>query len=142
MKMIHNIKQLAAQVGVPDCFVGDYWKAVERAVYKGTSCGCTFSHDDHGIEVAGYAEGADAECPTHRLDYPFSVEAFWCTLEQADEEGCEMWHEWNDSHAMECPRCKEIALEHDRSEGTLAVFECAACGHIEVHNESLPSWYS
>lgn len=96
MKMIHNIRQLADQVGVPSCFTGDYGKAVERAVYKGTECGCTFDHDVNGIEVAGYAEGADAECPTHRLDYPFSVEAFWLTLEDADMEGCALWQEWNE----------------------------------------------
>lgn len=96
MKMVHNIRQLAEHVGVPHCFTGDYGKAVERAVYKGTECGCTFAHDVNGIEVAGYAEGADADCPTHRLDYPFSVEAFWLTLMDADQEGVDMWNEWND----------------------------------------------
>ena len=140
MKMIHNIKQLAEHVGVPSCFTGDYGAAVERSVFKNTECGCTFSHDEHGIEVSGYAEGADAECPMHRLDYPFAAESFWVTLEMADEEGCAMWDEWN-TQAMECPRCKEIALEPDRIEATLTTYECAACGHVEVHNASLPSWH-
>ncbi len=96
MKMIHNIRQLADHVGVPHCFTGDYGKAVERAVYKGTECGCTFVHDVNGIEVSGYVEDSEIECPMHRLDYPFSVEAFWLTLEDADAEGCAMWQEWHE----------------------------------------------
>jgi len=131
MKMIHNIKQLAEHVGVPACFQGEYDKAVARLVYKYTDCGCTFDHDQNGIEVAGYAEGADAECPTHRLDYPFSGEAFWCTLELADEEGCEMWLRWN-VDPVECPRCKEIELYCVAEGDGLYEYECESCGHYET----------
>lgn len=129
--MIHNIRQLADQVGVPSCFTGDYGKAVERAVYKGTECGCTFDHDVNGIEVAGYAEGADAECPTHRLDYPFSAESFWVTLEMADEEGIEMWLRWN-VDPCECPGCGEIELYCVAEGDGLYEYECESCGHYEV----------
>ena len=94
--MINNIKELALYLGVPACFQGEYGKAVERVIFKHTDCGCVFDHDQDGIEVAGYAEGADAECPTHRLDYPFDEYDFEATLEQADDEGCVLWHEWND----------------------------------------------
>lgn len=43
--------------------------------------------------------------------------------------------------AMECPRCSEIALEHDRTCGNVATYECAACGHEETHVAGLPSWH-
>jgi hypothetical protein len=147
MKMIHNIKQLAEHLGVPACFQGEYEMPVERAVYKSTECGCTFSADQYGIDVAGYAEGADAECPTHRLEYPFSVEAFWLTVMDADQEGIDMWNEWN-TDWCECPSCKEIALrlvdEEISEDNTMSysTYVCRRCGYIEVHSGSLPSWYN
>jgi hypothetical protein len=95
--MIRNIKDLAVHAGVPSCFKGDFGRAVERAVYKYTECGCCFDSDEDGVVVAGYAEGADADCQEYRLNYPFT-EAEWDTaLACADSDGCEMWHEWNDN---------------------------------------------
>jgi hypothetical protein len=48
------------------------------------------------VTVSGYAEGADAECEVHRLYFPFDGEYWDAALEEADYEGCQMWHEWND----------------------------------------------
>ena len=53
------------------------------------------------------------------------------------------------SSAMECPRCKEIALALVDEEivGTayercVRQYECSECGHIETHVGGLPSWYT
>jgi hypothetical protein len=94
--MIRNIRELAREVGIPDCFEGDFGEAVGRYVFKSTECGCVFESFDNGVRFAGYAEGADAECPDHYLKYPFSADEFWTRLAYADWEGVEMWHEWND----------------------------------------------
>lgn len=48
---------------------------------------------------------------------------------------------------MECPRCKEIALEltdeeiSDDNTMSYSTYECGSCGHLEIHSGSLPSWY-
>lgn len=78
--------------------VGSAWEteaSVAKRLYKDTACGISFLADDEGIELAGYAEGANVECPVHRLDYPFTSEKFWAEVEAADQEGCDMWEEWN-----------------------------------------------
>ena len=90
--VILNLADVAYELG---CAFDDEGE-IAKAIYKGTDCGCVFDCDTKGITVAGYAEGADAECPSHRLDYPFSPHDFWTTLEEADAEGVQMWHEWND----------------------------------------------
>jgi len=94
--MIQNIRDLAREVGIPDCFEGDFGKAVGLYVYKNTECGCVFESLDDGVRFAGYAEGADADCPDHYLKYPFDADEFWSELYVADYEGIDMWHEWND----------------------------------------------
>lgn len=93
---IHNLEQLAIYVGVPSCFEGDYERAIERAVYKYTDCGCVFAALPDRVVVSGYAEGADAECVGHELVFPFDGQDWDAALAEADADGCEMWHEWND----------------------------------------------
>lgn len=90
MIMIHNIQDLAAEVGTDEA-------GIKKALYKATECGIIFNEkDSNTVSVCGYAEGADAECMEHDLVYPFSADDFWFAVQQADDEGCEMWHEWND----------------------------------------------
>lgn len=87
---IRNINDLAAMIGTSVEGIG-------KALLKGTECGIVFHEKDFNTAVVcGYAEGADAECPNHDLEYPFTAEEFWAAVKQADDEGCEMWHEWND----------------------------------------------
>ena len=89
--MINSPRQLADSIGVetPD--------RIAKAIYKATACGCVFSYNDTKVTVSGYAEGADADCPAHILIFPFEEGEFWSAIEKADAEGCEMWHEWNDT---------------------------------------------
>ena len=69
--------------------------AVAKHVFKSTQCGCIFVKRSDGVTVAGYAEGADAECEERRLAYPFPMGDFWSELQEADDEGVALWQEWN-----------------------------------------------
>lgn len=88
--MIKNPAELANEIGV------ERPELIAKALFKSTECGVAFSYDEARIIVSGYAEGADAECPPHKLAFPFTSETFWQEVTAADEEGAEMWHEWND----------------------------------------------
>ena len=68
---------------------------VDKHVVKATQCGCVLVKRPDGVSFAGYAEGSDAECEDHRLIYPFQMDDFWSELQEADDEGAELWHEWN-----------------------------------------------
>jgi len=69
---------------------------MEKIVFKYTDCGCVFGTNDNGVYVAGYAEGSDAELPTHYLKWGFTIEEYNAALDQADAEGVEEWHLAND----------------------------------------------
>ena len=92
-EVILNISDLAHAIGCPEHYIG-------KALFKGTRCGICFEETDTGVIVAGYAEGSDAECPAHELEYPFTIDEFWRAVEFADDEGCELWEMANgeDSH--------------------------------------------
>jgi len=82
--MIFNLNQLAEKIG---CEVD----RIAKVIYKNTDCGCTFSSDENGITVGGYAEGFDGDIPYRQLFYPFFISDFWETLKQADEDGSRVW---------------------------------------------------
>ena len=90
--IINNIFQLAAGIGVHE----DRVSLIAKSVFKYTECGCVFNETETGVSVCGYAEGADAECVPVKLDYPFTMDEYWAALQQADDEGVELWNEWND----------------------------------------------
>ena len=84
-----------------EAFYGDRDASEERiakAVYSHTRCGCVFRKVSEGVEFAGYAEGAEAECYLYQLSYPFDMDTFLRELDEADAEGVELWHEWNDPY--------------------------------------------
>ena len=93
--MITSIADLADEIGCPPT-VG----SISKALFKSTDCGICFGELAHGknvvgISIAGYAEGADAECAYKDLTYPFTPAAFWEAVSDADQEGVDMWEEWN-----------------------------------------------
>jgi hypothetical protein len=90
-------------------------KAVERAVYKYTTCGACFSQAEYGVRVSGYVEGTDAECPSHTLDYPFAESAWWEALAICEKEAGELWDE---THG--CDGCGEL--------GGAVDLDCPLCG--------------
>ncbi len=85
---ISNIQDLAKSL---ECSVD----TISKQLFKSTECGIAFNQTEGGVSICGYAEGADAECIPIELRYPFSPEAFSLAVQQADAEGVELWHEWN-----------------------------------------------
>ncbi len=96
--MINSLKELAAELEVSTKRdTTDAWReTIGRRLFKATECGIVFNVIKDGVSVCGYAEGADAECIPKELTYPFTSDIFWRAVEEADKEGCIMWHEWND----------------------------------------------
>jgi hypothetical protein len=68
----------------------------EKWCFKYTDCGCSFEADSEGIRVNGYAEGSDAELPTYRLRWGFSIDEFNYALTLADKDGVAAWEECNE----------------------------------------------
>ncbi len=89
MQQINNMRDLK------DHFGCDTITRIQRIIFKSTECGCIFGETVGGVSVCGYAEGADAECEAHVLDYPFNITEFYVQLEAADQEGCDLFDEWN-----------------------------------------------
>ncbi len=95
--MICNLDDLAHTIGAGH----QTEESIAKRLFKDTECGITFSAHAAGVTVAGFAEGSDAECPPHALDYPFSAEEFEAAITEADTEGCEAFDDANeyDEHA-------------------------------------------
>ena len=96
--MINTLKELAEEIGVSTKRDTSHaWQqTIGKSLFKSTECGIIFDVIEDGVSVCGYAEGADAECMPKELTYPFTSDIFWRAVEEADAEGCEMFHEWND----------------------------------------------
>ena len=91
--MINNNIELWTEMVDDDTLSEEDAKAaVTKAVYKNTECGCSFDSDASGIHLSGYAEGSDAELPTHSLDWGFTYEDWNHTMADADAEGVAEWH--------------------------------------------------
>ena len=85
--MINNIKELAQEV----CASDDTARGVARRLYKDTNCGIGFYSESGSIVLSGYCEGTDMDCESHVLEYPFAPDEFWKLVNQADQDGCDMW---------------------------------------------------
>ena len=99
------------------------WASVEKAIYKGTTCGAYIEPIDGniGVAVASIVEGVDWGTDTHCLHYPFKEPDLWSALEKVEAEANEIWEsthgcdecgepdEYNGGHIYinpECPSCK------------------------------------
>ena len=69
---------------------------LEKSVFKHTECGCSFTTDDRGVWVGGFAEGSDVELAGYPLRWGFTLEEWNTALEMADEDGVKEWHRAND----------------------------------------------
>lgn len=148
--VINTIQELAAETEA----YHDTKESIAKRLYKDTSCGisfwvyptefdlrrmeaCDLSPDfklNQGVGVSGYCEGTDRECPNHTLDFPFTADAFWEAVKQADQDGCDTWGETHgcaacgtDSYECECcvrDGCLECNAERPINP------ECKSCqGH-------------
>lgn len=108
--MIHNIYELANGMGISTETDGarekdqhEILRRIDRAVYKGTDCGAWVQAGAgdtppvvNRVRVGSIVEGADTECQTHTLEFPFSLEDFWNTVQAVEDEAEEIWNEWNE----------------------------------------------
>ena len=119
MSMIRNLRDLARHLGVRSCSYGNYEAGglagrIGKAIFRATECGCVFDAPGSDcVTISGYAEGADAECESYQFNYPFGSEEFDSQLELCDEEGVELWNEWN-SEDWEGVYPDDIQADDDR----------------------------
>ncbi len=101
--MIYDIFQLYGEIfGSTEEVVGDSDRAesrIEKSLFKDTECGIRFRVFEYDsricVGVAGYASW-DACCEEIVLEFgKFTIEEFWSAVQQADDEGVEMFNEWN-----------------------------------------------
>lgn len=113
--MIRNLEALAEHVGAGR----PTDESIARRLYKDTNCGISFWTDGKRVVVAGYCEGSERECPPHAFEFPFEERAFDEAVEEADNEGCEVW---NDTHG--CEKCNTSEIDGDKPVDP----NCQACG--------------
>jgi hypothetical protein len=100
---ITNLRDLARHLGVEPVTSFENFGAgglagrIGKVIFRSTECGCTFNAEpgEQCVTISGYAEGADAECESYQFNYPFSSMEFDEQLDLCDQEGIEMWNEWN-----------------------------------------------
>ena len=103
--MIHNYQGLFEEVTSRPAD-GRAWaecvSAISHTLYKHTSCGICFHAvndcENRVVSVAGYCEGVDIDCDSHELKFPFSADEFWKAVDNADNDGINLW---NDTHGCE-----------------------------------------
>ena len=85
----------ANEIGYEKCM-----SKISHTLYKYTDCGICFHSvsEDGPIIVAGYCEGVGIDCDSHELKFPFSADEFWKAVDNADNDGIELW---NDTHGCE-----------------------------------------
>ena len=112
-KLIYNQRQLATAVIGTDKNHTDWsdkshtwsarWASVQKAIYKGTSCGAWIEPiGNTGVTVGSIVEGVDWGTETHSLHYPFRESDLWSALEKVEAEANEIWES---THG--CDECGE-----------------------------------
>jgi len=91
--MIDNTQELLAAFTGEDPIESSIraGELLEKYIFKYTRCGCSFTHDEKGIRVAGYAEGSNADLDSYPLHWGFTIDEFNAILDIADQEGCDEW---------------------------------------------------
>jgi hypothetical protein len=116
LPVIKHLADLAEHVGAsrPDK------EAVARRLYKDTRCGISFWMPNvSSVGIAGYCEGSERACPPHVFTFPFRAERFDVAVEEADDEGCEVW---GDTHG--CEDCNTSEIDGEKPVDP----NCAKCG--------------
>ena len=93
---IHDLGQLCEAVGV------EQFHELEKAVFKGTTCGAYVVSEAGQVVVGSIVEGVDYGTENHILVYPFTLSDFWSALEEVELEAEEIW---NATHG--CDDCGE-----------------------------------
>lgn len=100
VKSIEDICNIV--VGCPDFHV------LEKAIYKGTSCGAWLESIDGdgrdnwmgGIAVGSIVEGSDRYAERREIYFPCTIDDFWNAVQDVEEDAERIW---NDTHG--CEKC-------------------------------------
>ena len=86
--IINNIIDYANYLGIDI-------NQIERAIYKGTSCGAWIYWDNKGMVIGSIVEGSDAEF-SKTFNFPVNIKKINQWFEELEELTEEAWHEAND----------------------------------------------
>jgi len=80
------------ELGYKECMA-----QISKVLFDNTDCGIYFHSvsEDGPIILAGRCLGVAGHCSPHELSYPFSSDDFWRIVNDADNDGVELW---NDTH--------------------------------------------
>ena len=73
---------------------------LSRSTYKYTSCGAWVSEDEQGVTLGSIVEGADYDCQSITLKYPFKIDEFWRAIQSIEDEADLIWKRENEDHEM------------------------------------------
>lgn len=88
--MIKSYEELYASVGVANA------RSLEKAIYKGTSCGaaCRSLDTNDGVIIGSIVEGVDGDgTQYYELRFPFDIETFWDIVQAVENEANEIMYQ-------------------------------------------------
>lgn len=99
MVTINCFEDLCSHVGT-DIYDDDERtaKALDKAIYKGTTCGAWVEKVPNGVNVGSIVEGCDQYCDVQELRYPFDHTDFWAAVQRVEDQADEIW---KDTHGCE-----------------------------------------
>lgn len=97
-KYIHNIKELARELGVARD--KGIFREIESVLYKCTNCGMIISKIYRGVSLSSIVEGVDASTESYDLHYPFPMTKFRAYQAAVESDANEIWDE---THG--CEKC-------------------------------------
>ena len=68
---------------------------LDKALFKGTTCGAWFVFEETHLLLGSIVEGADIDCTTHKLKLPTTSDDVENALSQIEEEADQIWTDWN-----------------------------------------------
>ena len=91
--MIKNLKELAGEFGFQATNDDRNKSLLEKYIYKFTVCGASVEFKDNGVTIGSIVEGVDYGTEYYTLEFPFTKEVFWETIESVEAEAKQIWDE-------------------------------------------------
>jgi hypothetical protein len=97
MKIEKGLKKIVEDMyDLYQCLGVSTQKGLEKAIYKGTTCGASCTEIEGGVLVGSIVEGVDGDgTEYHKLLFPFSLGDFWEVVQNVEDEATEIWEEHN-----------------------------------------------
>ena len=88
-------KIILSESDLLEVYEADTQSSVERCLFKYTESGVGIGWEEDGIVLTGCIEGADYDGPSRKLEYPFTLKNYYDTLDEIDEQSCQLWFDAN-----------------------------------------------